>query len=337
MKVLLYFENQKVMKQSGIGRALSHQKKALELAGVDYTLNKKEDFDVAHINTLFFASHKVLKKCKKKNKKVIVHGHSTVEDFYNSFRHWKLIAPFYNRLILRMYRKADYIITPTPYSKRLIEGYKGVKCPVVAVSNGIDLQRYTSVTVTPEDNISLRKQFNIGENDKIVMGIGFLFQRKGVHDFIEIAKRMPDVKFIWFGKGSYFINTKSVAKALKKKPSNLILPGYVPQEVIIKMLKMSNCFFFPSYEETEGIVLLEALATKTPVLIRDIGVFDYLTDGVDCYKASNNDGFIEKLNYIINNDNQEVINNGYKIAEERTLDIIGEELNKHYNIVLNNK
>lgn len=335
MKALLYFENQKVMKQSGIGRALSHQKKALELANVDYTLNHKEDFDVAHINTLFFNSYKVLKKCKKRNKKVIVHGHSTVEDFYNSFRHWKLIAPFYNRLILRMYRKADYIITPTPYSKRLIEGYKGVSCPVVAVSNGIDLEKYSSVEVTNEDNINLRKQFNIGENDKIVMGIGFLFARKGVHDFIEIAKKMPDVKFIWFGKGSFFINTKNVAKALKKKPSNLILPGYVPQEVIIKMLKISDCFFFPSYEETEGIVLLEALATKSPVLVRDIGVFDYLTDGVNCYKASDNEGFINKINYIINNDNTDVINNGYEIAKERTLDIIGEKLKDSYNEVLN--
>ena len=51
MKVLLYFEKQKQIKQSGIGRALSHQKKALELANVDYTLDPKEEFDFAHVNT----------------------------------------------------------------------------------------------------------------------------------------------------------------------------------------------------------------------------------------------------------------------------------------------
>ena len=66
MKVLLYFENQNKMRQSGIGRALIHQTKALNLANVEYTLDPKDnDYDFAHINTLFFASYKVLKKCKK--------------------------------------------------------------------------------------------------------------------------------------------------------------------------------------------------------------------------------------------------------------------------------
>ena len=75
----------------------------------------------------------MLKKLHKEGKKVIVHGHSTIEDFRYSFRCWRLIAPIFNHLILRMYRHADLIITPTNYSKGLIENYKGVKCPVYAV------------------------------------------------------------------------------------------------------------------------------------------------------------------------------------------------------------
>ena len=106
---------------------MTHQKKALELANVDYTLDYNDNFTLPHINTLFFDSYKVLKKCKKRGMKVIVHGHSTIEDFKYSFRCWRLVAPLYNHLILRMYRKADLIITPTNYSKSLIEKYK---CPL---------------------------------------------------------------------------------------------------------------------------------------------------------------------------------------------------------------
>lgn len=39
MKVLLYFESQKLLAKSGIGRALDHQKRALTAMGIDYTLD----------------------------------------------------------------------------------------------------------------------------------------------------------------------------------------------------------------------------------------------------------------------------------------------------------
>ena len=52
MKVLLYFEGQEAIKTSGIGRALSHQIRALESQGIEYTLNPKDNFDIAHINTI---------------------------------------------------------------------------------------------------------------------------------------------------------------------------------------------------------------------------------------------------------------------------------------------
>ncbi len=41
MKILLYFEGQNVIGKSGIGRALSHQKRALSSIGIDYTLDLK--------------------------------------------------------------------------------------------------------------------------------------------------------------------------------------------------------------------------------------------------------------------------------------------------------
>ena len=52
MKVLLYFENQNMIRKSGIGRALKHQIKALQSQGIEYTLDPRESFDIAHINTV---------------------------------------------------------------------------------------------------------------------------------------------------------------------------------------------------------------------------------------------------------------------------------------------
>ena len=41
MKVLLYFESEKMLAKSGIGRALDHQKRALTEVGISYTLDEK--------------------------------------------------------------------------------------------------------------------------------------------------------------------------------------------------------------------------------------------------------------------------------------------------------
>ena len=54
MKVLLYTEATKVIGKSGLGKAIEHQKKALESAGVDYTTNIHEDYDILHINTYIY-------------------------------------------------------------------------------------------------------------------------------------------------------------------------------------------------------------------------------------------------------------------------------------------
>ena len=46
VKVLLYFESEKMLAKSGIGRALDHQKRALTEVGISYTLDEKEDYDI---------------------------------------------------------------------------------------------------------------------------------------------------------------------------------------------------------------------------------------------------------------------------------------------------
>lgn len=72
---------------------------------------------------------------------MIYHAHSTEEDFRNSFIGSNQLAPLVKKYLISLYSKADHLITPTPYSKTLLEGY-GIKVPISAISNGIDLSRF---------------------------------------------------------------------------------------------------------------------------------------------------------------------------------------------------
>ena len=72
MKVLLYTEGLKAVGKSGLGKAIKHQQKALELEGIPYTLNTKDDYDILHINTYFPKSYFLAKKRRKKEKRLCI-------------------------------------------------------------------------------------------------------------------------------------------------------------------------------------------------------------------------------------------------------------------------
>ncbi len=332
MKVLLYFEDEKKISKSGIGRALKHQIAALTSQGIEYTLSTKDQFDIAHINTYFPKSKLLLKKCRRKGIPVIVHGHSTIEDFKNSFRLWKLMALWFNPNLLSFYRQADMIITPTLYSKKCIDNYH-LNTPTYVCSNGINPSDY----LYDEEKVQKFKEyFHLKAGQKVVMGVGFPFNRKGIKDFFEVARKFPEITFIWFGYLQRILTSIDVLKAIKHRPKNVIMPGYISNDIIKGAYHYAACLFFPSYEETEGIVTLEALASSCPLLIRDIGVYsDWLSDNVNCYKAKNNDEFIQKLNYLLTHDNSRIIANGLKVVETRKLENVGVRLKKLYLKALN--
>lgn len=269
MKVYIYSEAMDKIGKSGVGRAKLHQTAAAERNGVE-VVDNIDDADVVHINTVLPNSPKLAKKLRKKGVPVVYHAHSTREDFRNSYIGANAVSGLFKRWLIRCYSLGDVIVTPSEYSKSLLESY-GIKNEIYAVSNGIDIGEYVR---NEQAGKEFRKKYGFSEDDKIVMSAGLLMKRKGVHDFAEIARRLPQYKFIWFGTADLKFVGKEVRNAVKNPPENLTFAGYVSKPELQAALSGSDLFLFPSYEETEGIVVLEALAMKIPVLLRNIPVYN---------------------------------------------------------------
>ena len=70
---------------------------------------------------------------------------------------------------------------------------------------------------------------------------------------------MPDVRFIWLGSINKWIIPRKIRRIVEKDhPSNVEFPGYF-KGGLPRGHDGFRCFLLPSYEETEGIVVLEAL------------------------------------------------------------------------------
>ena len=333
MKVCLYTEGEKIVCKSGLGKALYHQEKALESVGIEYTTNVKDDYDILHINFYGPNSYALARLEKRKGKKIVYHAHSTEEDFKNGFIFSKQIAPAFKKWIIKCYNLGDVIITPTPYSKKLLEGYR-IKKKIYAISNGIELDKFR---VDKHLRKSFREKYNLKETEKVIIGIGLYIERKGIVDFVELARRLPEYKFIWFGYSPLSAATKNVREAVNTKLDNLLFAGYVDQKYIVEAMNGCDLFLFPTLEETEGIPIIEACACKTKALIRDIPVFDeWLEDGVNVYKAKNLDEFEIKIKKIINNELPDLTEKAYEVARSRDIKEIGKELKEVYENLLNN-
>ena len=324
MKVLLYTEGLKTIGKSGLGKAIKHQEKALKENNIDYTTNIKEDYDILHINFYGPKSYFFAKKAKRNGKKIIYHAHSTEEDFRNSFIFSNLVAPLFKWWIVTCYRLGDYILTPTPYSKRLLESYHKFSVPITDISNGIDTEFFKHDEKLGKD---FRKQYGFKDTDKVIMGVGLYIERKGILDFVELAKRLPEYKFIWFGYSPLLFSPRKIKKAVHTKLDNLIFAGYVEPSIIRKAYSGCDLYLFPTLEETEGIPIMEACAAKIPALIRDIPVFDeWLEDGKNVYKAKNINDFEDKIRKILEGKFPNLTEEGYKVALSRDIKKIGKKL-----------
>lgn len=333
MKVLLYTENEKMIGKSGLGKAIKHQMKALSYAGVPYTTNPSDDYDILHINTYFPKSYMLAKKAKKHGKKIVYHAHSTEEDYKNGFILANKTSKLFKKWLIKCYSLGDVIVTPTPYSKRLLKGYKGLTDKkIVDVSNGIELDFFKEDKHLKNE---FRKKYGYKDTDKVIFGIGLYIERKGIVDFVELAKRMKEYKFIWFGYSPLAAATKPVKKAVHTKLDNLTFAGYVEPSIIKSAMNGADLFLFPTLEETEGIPIIEACACKCDAIIRDIPIFDgWLKDGKNVYKAKDVDEFERKIRLFFDGKLKGLASNAYKIAEERDLKNIGNKLKNIYEEVM---
>lgn len=333
MKVLLYAEGLKTIGKSGLGKAIQHQMKALEDEKIEYTLNSKDDYDILHINTWFLKSYLMARKAKRKGKKIVYHAHSTEEDYKNGFILAKQTSKLVKWWLIKCYSLGDVIVTPTPYSKRLLEGYKGLENKkIYAISNGVELDFFQKNKKYGEE---FRKKYGYTKDDKVIIGIGLYIERKGIVDFVELAKRMPEYKFIWFGYSPLAAATAPVRKAVNTKLDNLTFAGYVERDMIRAALNGCDLYLFPTFEETEGIPIIEAISCGTDAIIRDIPIFeDWLEDGKNVYKAKDVDEFEVKIKNFLNGKLKSVAKNAYPIAEERNQNNIGKQLKEVYKEVL---
>lgn len=183
--------------------------------------------------------------------------------------------------------RADCVIAPSDKLKRILEDMN-VKTRIEIMPTGIDLTEFEH----PESREFIEK-YHL-QNKKILLYVGRLGTEKNVEFLIEmlpyiLAKR-KDVVLIIVGDGKNKENLIKRALQLNLE-KNVIFTGFLSREKTIQAFSASDIFTFASETDTQGLVLLEAIASGLPVvMISDPGLTSAVIDGKNgfCVKKDQN-------------------------------------------------
>lgn len=266
----------------------------------DVVINSHKKADIVHVHSINLGFYFRFRKRKGVR---VMYCHFLPETLEGSIHLPKPIFAIFKKYVVSFYKKADYLVVVNPiFIDALIK--LGVKKEHIKyIPNYVSKDNFHPLL--EEEILELRKKYGIDEKAFVILGCGQVQTRKGILDFVDVAKKNPDKMFIWCG-GFSFANITDGYKELKvivENPPcpNLKFLGIIPRTEMNGMFNMANCLFMPSYNELFPMSILEAVSCNRPVVLRDLDLYKNIL--FDQYlSGNNNDEFSSIINSLANDE-----------------------------------
>jgi glycogen(starch) synthase len=210
---------------------------------------------------------------------------------------------------------------------------------LVMVPNGVNTYIYENVE--KQDLKSFRIKFALPE-EKIVLFVGRLVYEKGAHVLVNAIPKILekiDAKFVIVGSGYMKEQLSTIVRSLGLE-HKVLFTGFVDDETLLKLQKCADVSVVPSLFEPFGIVALEAMAAKSPVVVSDTGglseIVEHDVTGVKVY-PNNPDSLAWGITKILLDENYKnrIVENAYKKVQEKyDWDKIAQQTKRIYEGVL---
>lgn len=268
LTVVVVSESAFTVHDHGVHTAFVEQVAALEQLGVPVRVNQLRacaaaDLVVAHTPGPY--ARACLRLARSRG---IAYAHVTPATLAESLRFERVWRPAARAYLRRFYRLPPRLVAVSAVAREeLIElGCQPER--IVEIPNGIDGERI------PRDvslELAARVRAEAGGRP-LVIGVGQVQPRKGIDAFMEVARSLPQYRFVWVG-GRPFRSLTEGGIALEGKPDNMRFAGRVTDAELLAYYHAADVFLFPSRQENFGQVVVEAAASGLPLVLSDLAVF----------------------------------------------------------------
>ncbi|WP_461218905.1 glycosyltransferase family 4 protein [Lapidilactobacillus salsurivasis] len=244
----------------------------------EVTINHWGRADVTHYHTIdpqFFLS-----TFSKKRGRKIGYVHFLPETIEGSLQLPGFAKKVFYAYMIKFYKRMDHLVVVNPSFIPKIMAYGIPREKISYIPNFVSPVAFPNRDAAAKK--ALRQQYQVPADRFVVFGSGQVQQRKGVDDFVKLAQQNPQVQFIWAGGFSFGKMTDGYdrfKKIIDDPPANLRFTGIVQRAEIADYLNLADLFFLPSYDELFPMSVLEAFSCGTPVLLRNLTLYEAIIAG----------------------------------------------------------
>lgn len=291
------------------------------------TINKYGNSDLTHyhtINPTYFVNSFLPTRGRK-----IGYVHFLPDTLEGSIKLPGMAKKVFYNYVIDFYKRMDQIVVVNPIFIDKLVKYGIDRKKVKYIPNFVSKKEFYEQTLVQKN--AFRNKLGIPLDKFVVFGDGQVQQRKGVDDFAKMAEANPDVQFIWAGGFSFGKITDGYdhyKKLVDNPPENLIFTGIVDREELVNYLNIADLFFLPSFDELFPMSVLEAFSCGTPVLLRDLELYDAIIDGY-YLKGKDFEEMNQQLQHVLNDRN--ILEKYHQLANQASQQYSEEHLAKIWN------
>lgn len=248
---------------------------------------RSEKYDIIHIQTPFVAHYLGTKLSRLLGIPCIETYHTFFEEYLHHY------VPLVPKALMRMLAKRfsrhqgnslHGMIVPSHPMLSVLKNY-GITTRAEVVPTGIEPDSFV-----PGDRTSFRGKYNIPQNRPVLLFVGRVAHEKNIGFLLKVVeqvrKAIPDVLFVIAGEGPARESLQQNVKDMGIS-ANVMFIGYLDRHTELNSCyRSADIFIFSSRTETQGLVLLEAMAQGVPVVsTAELGTRDVLQEGMGVWIA----------------------------------------------------
>jgi glycosyltransferase involved in cell wall biosynthesis len=239
---------------------------------------KTQSVDMIHIQTPFLAHYLGVWLAKELKVPSIESYHTFFEEYlyhYVPFVPKSWMRALARRFTHKQCNAVDQIIVPSTAMRAVLFEY-GVKKPMSIIPTGMDLKKFSHC-----NGDRFRSEHKIPPKRPTLVHIGRVAHEKNIGFLLRmltvLVKNIPDVLLVIAGEGPALPSLKRQVCDLALE-NNVLFVGYLDRSsALLDCYCAGDAFIFASRTETQGLVLLEAMALGTPVVSTAVmGTIDIL-------------------------------------------------------------
>ncbi len=272
----------------------------------------------------------------------IVYTYHTMYEDYTYY----VTKGFFDRAAKRFVRfyinlksaQADEFIAPSEKVKSYFRSI-GVDSYINVVPTGIDFGKFIKPKMNEEAILKMKKSLGIDPKDFVLLYLGRVAKEKaidvllrGYADFLRSGEKKP-TKFLLVGGGPILDDLKKLAKDLKID-DKVIFVGPVPGEETQRYYQLGDLFLSASVTETQGLTIMEAMASSLLVLARyDDNLLGTISEGKTGFFFYDEEDFKSHLSGILflsASNKKAIINNAMKALEPYSLESFYRNIHEVY-------